>query len=61
MIGLAICIVEAVALYMGVEFDSDSVIIPLLLGGISMATGISYPMWTWLATSIQAADLQVIM
>lgn len=41
-IGLALCIVGFVSLCMGTEFSADSVTVPLVFGGASLAIGLSY-------------------
>ena len=41
-IGLALCIVGIVSLCMGTEFSADSVTVPLVFGGASLAIGLSY-------------------
>lgn len=41
-IGLALCMIGIVSLFTGSEFSSDSVTIPLIFGGASLAIGCSY-------------------
>lgn len=42
LIGVALVIVGIVSFCMGSEFASDPVTVPLILGGISLAVGLSY-------------------
>lgn len=41
-VGLGLCIVGIVSAYMGTEFASDPVTVPLVFGGASLAIGLSY-------------------
>ena len=41
-IGLALCIIGIVSLCTGSEFSSDSVTVPFIFGGVSLAIGLSY-------------------
>lgn len=42
LIGVALCIVGIVSLCMGTEFAADTVTVPLVFGGASLAIGLSY-------------------
>ncbi|MDE5688236.1 MAG: hypothetical protein K2I18_06385 [Paramuribaculum sp.] len=42
LIGVALCIVGIVSLCMGTEFAADTVSVPLMFGGASLAIGLSY-------------------
>lgn len=42
LIGVALCIVGIVSLCMGTEFAADTVTVPLMFGGASLAIGLSY-------------------
>lgn len=54
-IGLALCIVGGVSNSLGAEFSSDSVTVPFVFGGASLAIGLSY-MVVYFVTRKQIRD-----
>ena len=41
-VGIAVCIIGIIACSMGMEFQADTVTVPLIFGGTSLAIGLSY-------------------